>query len=355
MDKYGIDSHKLMYHVQRLNEWLEGKLIYPIYVEISPSGACNFRCTYCAFDFMEYRSRFLDTELLKERLSEMAIRGIKSVVYAGEGEPLLHKDIGDIIVHTEKAGIDVGVTTNGVLFSKRLVDTTLESITWIKVSIGGSTKETYGKVHRTNDKDFERVMKNMHYAAKVRDDNGYNTTLGMQLLLLPENWNEAVPLAQKAKDIGMDYLVIKPYSQHPLSKTKAYQGIEYCDYLHLSDELKEINDKNFNAIFRTHTMKRWDDGHRSYKRCIALPFWSYIDAGGTVWGCFNYLSDKGFDYGNIYENTFTEIWEGERRKKSLDRVHTKLDAFQCRINCRMDEINRYLGKLKCPPEHVNFI
>ena len=75
MDKYRIDSHKLMYHVSRINDWLEGKIIYPIYAEISPSGACNHRCTYCALDFMEYQSRFLDKEILRDRLSEMASLG----------------------------------------------------------------------------------------------------------------------------------------------------------------------------------------------------------------------------------------------------------------------------------------
>ncbi|MBE9532248.1 MAG: radical SAM protein, partial [Proteobacteria bacterium] len=36
MDKYKIDSHKLIYHVERTNEWLSGEDIYPIYVEMSP-------------------------------------------------------------------------------------------------------------------------------------------------------------------------------------------------------------------------------------------------------------------------------------------------------------------------------
>ena len=70
MDKYRIDSHKLLYHVSRVNDWLEGKNVYPIYAEISPAGTCNHRCTYCALDFMEYQPRFLDKEMLKERLSE---------------------------------------------------------------------------------------------------------------------------------------------------------------------------------------------------------------------------------------------------------------------------------------------
>jgi hypothetical protein len=36
-------------------------------------------------------------------------------------------------------------------------------------------------------------------------------------------------------------------------------------------------------------------------------------------------------------------------------VEKKLDVSRCRVNCRMDEINRYLWDLKSPPEHVNFI
>jgi len=355
MDKYKIDSHKLIYHVGRVSEWLEGKEIYPIYAEISPSGACNHRCVFCGLDFMEYKSRFLETDLLKKRLSEMADLGLKSIMFGGEGEPLLHKNIDSLTVHAKSEGIDVAFTTNGVLLNKKIVDNALESITWIKISIGGATEETYSKIHRTKPDDLKRVFKNLSYAVEVKEKKGYKTTLGMQLILLPENWAEAIQLARKAKEIGMNYLVIKPYSQHPLSKTKAYQEIRYSDYLYLSDELKKLNDENFNVIFRMHTMKKWDEAQHKYEKCLALPFWSYIDAGGDVWGCSCYLGDNKFYYGNIYENTFAEIWKGEQRKKSLDWTNTVLDVSKCRVNCRMDEINRYLWGLKNPPEHVNFI
>lgn len=355
MDKYRIDTHKLMYHVPRVNNWLNGKNVYPIYAEISLSGTCNHRCTYCALDFMEYQPRFLDKEMLKDRLSEMASLGLKSIMYAGEGEPLLHEDIGEIINHTKKVGIDVAITTNGVLLKNPLVECALENITWIKVSINGGTRETYAKIHRANPDNFDRVIKNMSYAVKVKREKGYTCTLGMQLVLLPENWHEAELLAQNAKDIGMDYLVIKPYSQHPLSRTTKYRDIKYSDYLHLADKLSAFNNNNFSVIFRINTMKKWDEGQRSYRQCLALPFWSYIDAGGTIWGCSAYLGDERFIYGNIYENTFKEIWEGEKRLKAIRWTEEELDTNQCRVNCRMDEINRYLWQLKYPPEHVNFI
>jgi len=93
MDKFRIDSHKLIYHVNRVNDWIEGKNIYPIYMEVSPSGACNYRCVYCGLDFMEYKPRYLDTDIFKMRISELGTLGLKSIMYAGEGEPFLHKDM----------------------------------------------------------------------------------------------------------------------------------------------------------------------------------------------------------------------------------------------------------------------
>lgn len=355
MDRFRIDSHKLIYHVERLHRWLKGEVIYPIYMEVSPAGACNHRCTYCGLDFMEYKPRYLNTEIFKKRLSELGRLGLKSIMYAGEGEPFLHKDMAKIINHTKRSGIDAAVTTNGVLLKRDITDSILSDTEWIKVSINGATKDTYAKIHQCKPDDFERVIENMTYAVKVKKDKGYLCTLGMQLLLLPDNYHEAAALAKLARKIGMDYLVIKPYSQHPQSKTTKYSAIKYNKYEYLWDELKEFNTDNFSVIFRLRTMRKWDVPGKDYRRCLALPFWSYIDAGGNVWGCSVYLGDEKFLYGNIYEQTFEDIWHGKKRLKSLHLAEEKMDASKCRVNCRMDEINKYLWELKSPPEHVNFI
>ena len=355
MNKYKIDSHKLLYHVDRVSKWKNGEMVYPIYMEVSPAGSCNHRCTYCALDFMEYQRRYLETNPFKERLTEMGQLGLKSIMYAGEGEPFRHKDMVDIINHTKASGIDVALTTNAVLMSPNITDAILANTEWIKVSINGATDETYAKIHQTKKGDFKMVVDNMAYANELRKKKNYKCALGMQLLLLPENHQETIALAKLAKEIGMDYLVIKPYSQHPQSKTELYKDIKYSDYYYLADELKELNDKSFQSVFRIQSMLEWDNSQRSYKRCIALPFWSYIDSGGSVWGCSVYLGDERFLYGNINEQSFQEIWEGEMRAKSLKWVESELDASQCRINCRMDKINSYLQEIKEPPEHANFI
>lgn len=354
MDKYRIDSHKLIFHPGRVSGWLENKNIYPLYAEISPSGACNHRCVYCALDFMGYKPRFLDTKVLKARLMEMAGLGLKSVMFAGEGEPFLHPDMAAISVHANKCGIDTAFTTNAVMLRPAVIDKVLPGASWIKVSINGGTPVTYSQIHRCPPADFSTVFANLGYAAGLKKKKGYKCALGMQMVLLPENAHEAADLARKARDAGMDYLVIKPYSQHPQSITDKYKNIRYADFKKLSEELKKFNRPGFSVIFRLNTMKKWDEACRPYDRCLALPFWSYIDAGGDVWGCSMFLGDKKFHYGNINELSFRRIWLGAKRRKSLEYV-SKMDASACRVNCRMDEINRYLWQLKNPGEHVNFI
>lgn len=355
MDDFRIDSHKLMYHIERVNAWLKGEDVYPIYLEVSPTGACNQRCTFCALDYMEYTPRSLDGGVLKERLTEMGPLGVKSIMYAGEGEPLLFKGIGGIINHTKGAGIDVALTTNGVLLTEKLIDETLASITWIKVSINAATRDTYSLIHGTRAEDFDRVISNIRHAEKVRKSSGLNTTIGMQLILLPENAHEAVPMARLAKELGCDYLVIKSYSQHLMSRTNKYKDFSYGDFQSLGTELQKLTDKDFRVVFRARAMKKLEEEERGYECCQALPFWSYIDSGGGLWGCSAFLGDEKFLYGNINENTFEDIWKGEQRKQVLKYVTEELDPAECRKNCRMDEVNRYLWELKHPPAHVNFI
>jgi len=355
MDKYRIDSHKLIYHVDRVHAWQQGENVYPIYMEISPAGTCNHRCTFCALDYMEYQKRFLDTAMLTERLSEMGRLGVKSIMYAGEGEPLLHKDMAEIVRATKNAGIDVAMTTNGVLLRQEVAAEIMPHMEWIKVSINAGTPETYAQIHRCSPADFDKVVANLEAANELRRSRNLRCTLGMQLLLIPENAHEVRDLAAIAQRIGMDYLVVKPYSQHPKSHTEAYSQVDYRHYLALADEMKTFNTENFTVLFRTNAMSKAASGKRCYDHCLAIPFWSYADAGGNVWGCSVHLGDERFCYGNLNDQTFQEIWEGERRRQSIQWMNENLDLDACRINCRMDEINNYLWQLTHPPEHVNFI
>lgn len=366
MDTYLIDSHKLVYHPRRVadlievgDDWEKAKQVYPIYLELSPVGACNHRCTFCAVDYIGYKSVMLDYDMLSQRLPEMGRLGVKSIMYAGEGEPLLHKKINEIVALTKSSGIDVSFTTNGVLLNEAFVQQSLDKVSWIKVSLNAGSAASYAAIHKTRERDFQRVIDNLRYAVDYKRQHGIDCVIGIQAVLLPENAHEMTELARIARDaIGADYVVIKPYSQHLFSETRQYEDINYNPYLAMEQELAAYNRPGFQVIFRSHTMHKYlEDPAKRYQKCHATPFvWGYVMADGRVYGCSAYLLDQRFEYGNLNDSSFQAIWEGDKRRESFRYVRHDLDIRECRRNCRMDEVNRYLDRLvNQSVPHINFI
>ncbi len=351
-DNIRMDSHKLIYHPDVVARWLAGENIYPIEIEISPSGACNHRCVFCAVDYVGYQPSFLDKETILRDIAQMSKKGLKSVICSGEGEPLLNKDMPDIANGIKKCGVDVAMSTNGVLFTKEKAEECLNAFTWIRFSVASMEEKSYDQIQRGKDRDLERVKTNLSYAVQVKKEKKLKTTLGVQCLLLPENMAQLPDMAKQLQEIGVDYLTVKPYSQH-LHSENTFQ-IDYNAMLELEEELKEYETEKFSVYFRANAMKKMHL-KKCYKQCYGLPFMTHIDAKGNVWPCVAHIGTEAFCYGNIYEQTFEEIWEGSKRKKIIEQLNA-LDVNKvCREACRLDEINKYLNELKHPGEHVNFI
>ena len=360
---HGIDHHKLMMHPARVGLWKQSRMewervkgIFPIYMEVSPTGACNHRCVFCGLDYMKYRAVSLPADIMADRFHEMASCGVKSIMLAGEGEPLLHRQITDLITSAVNAGLDVAVTSNGVLMNAEFSDACLGLLKWIKISFNAGMPATYAALHRTKESDFFKVVQNLKDAVILRNRIRRPVTIGLQMLLLPENASEIEGLAKMARDdIGADYLVIKPYSQHLHSLTKQYYGITYETYLDMEERLSRLSTDNFSMIFRASAMKR-SDAQKTYHRCLSTPvFWGYIQSDGSVYTCSAHLGDQRFRVGNLLEKPFREIWEGDARRDNFYFVKDHLDPTDCRINCRMDACNHYLWDLLHPDDHVNFI
>ena len=125
-----MDSHKLIYHPDAVSKWLKGENIYPIEIEISPSGTCNHRCIFCAVDYIGYQSNFLDKSVILRDISQMSRKGLKSVICSGEGEPLLNRNMPDIAKGIKACGVDVAMSSNGVLFTKEMANDCLDAVSY---------------------------------------------------------------------------------------------------------------------------------------------------------------------------------------------------------------------------------
>lgn len=347
-----MDSHKLIYHPDAVARWMKGENIYPIEIEISPSGACNHRCVFCAVDYIGYQPDFLNKDIILRDVTQMSRKGLKSVICSGEGEPLLNKDMPDIANGIKACGVDVAMSTNGVLFTKEKANDCLKAFTWVRFSVASMEEQSYDKIQRGKAGDLEKVKTNLADIVKVKKDQGLKTTLGVQCLLLPDNANQLPDMAKELRMIGVDYLTVKPYSQH-LHSENTFQ-IDYNQMMELEQEVKGYSTEGFSIYFRANAMKKVHH-EKCYQHCYGLPFMTHIDAKGNVWPCVAHIGTQEFCYGNIYGQTFEEIWEGEKRQEVIQKLNLLDINKVCREACRLDEINKYLAELKCPGEHVNFI
>ena len=353
MDDWSIDSHKLHYHPARVAQWLEAdtwekaKTLYPIYFEVTTSAACNHRCSFCSVDAIGYPADILSEKVLIPRLSEAKRLGVKSVMFAGTGEPLIHKRISEITDAAVDSGLDVAFTTNGVLLDKL---GPVDRCTWIKVSMNAGTERTYAQVHRTKVEDYEKVWKNVREAVKRKG----KCTIGIQAVVLPENVYEMRGLASRCADNGVDYLVLKPYSQGTFSLTHQYEHVDYSKMRSYLSAVKEFSNDRFKVIYRSDSINQEITKTHGYDKCRATPnFWVYSMGNGEVFTCSAHLLDKRFCIGNLNEQTFQEIWEGEKRKANWEMMQT-FDIKACRLNCRFDKANRYLADFS-RVQHINFV
>lgn len=355
MKNYNFDSHKLIYHLDRVNDFITNGDCFPLYLEISPVGSCNHRCIFCAYDFIGYPNRKLETERTLSLLDELAKVGIKSILFAGEGEPLLHPDIARLISHAASNGINVGLFTNGQLLKDDLSAAILPHLTFLRLSFNGGSPGNYAQIHQVKPEVFDSVVENIAVACRIKQSRSLAVDIGTQFVLIPENCDFLLDAAKTLKSAGVDYLAIKPFVQQ--SSQQHYQvgeqlSAELVDSLLC--EVEALACTGFSVMARRRAFE--DYGRRGYQHCYGSSFISVLNSAGNLSTCLPYWDKEEFVFGNIYEHSFREIWASEQRSKILQYLQERLDTHHCPPNCRTNEVNEFLWDLKHPNvKHINFI
>ncbi|KPK02222.1 MAG: hypothetical protein AMK71_02985 [Nitrospira bacterium SG8_35_4] len=347
-----LAGHKLHYHLERLLEWQQDRDVLPVYAEIGPTSLCNHRCLMCGYEHLGHKNQSLEYARMMELVDELHESGIKSLVFAGDGEPLINSATIPSIQRATHLGIDCGLSTNGFLLKDNQSSILSERLRWIRFSINGGNKKTYSLVHRTSEGAFNTVINNVRKLAQVKSERGHGITIGVQCVLLPENMGTISNLAAIVRESGADYFVVKPF--YPVEKISYKPGDIHNDAIEsLRQRLADLADDNFSADIRLRELKS-NSGKRVYVKCYGIDFIVIVTSSGDVYSCLPQIGDERFKFGNIYENGFSEIWSGERKKAVMDFI----DSFNkdtCQPNCRNHRINEFLWDLKHPHLHKNFI
>ena len=354
MANFNFDGHKLFYQFETTYKLLTDKSVNPVYVEYSPVGNCNHRCLFCAYDYIGYQSRRLDREKTLASIEGFAKLGTKAMLFAGEGEPLIHPNLDEFIETAHKNGVASAIFSNGVLLTPKRVENLFDKLTFIRISLNAGDKETYHKVHQKDD--FDTVIENLRYAVAYKRKNNLSIDIGLQIVVIPENIHTIVALAKLGQDIGVDYLVIKPFVQHNEQEGYRFEkNFSLNEVEAILDEAETYTTESYHVIARKEAFRKYHE--RTYDHCLALPLFSVVLSDGNVYSCGPYLGNDDFCYGNIYDTSVEAMMNGQKRADILSFAKNKLDCKkECMPNCRLDAINRSLWELKNPSvKHIEFI
>lgn len=346
IDKYMMEGCKLAWHPYEVAKWASGILPAPITVEVSPTNICNHNCVFCGLDFARGKTS-LDVEVLQAAFIDMADAGTKAVLISGEGEPFLHTGIVKIVNAAYDAGLDIGMATNGVYATGRVLNQIIDKLTWLRFSVDAGSGKGHIAKHRGNAGDYGKVVENAYLALKLRSKNS-STAIGIQYVLLNDNINEIKSFLDTFGE-EFDYLSIKPFSCHP--KSQNYCVVEYTEEGLL--QLRELTKDRKNVVIRADSMTRYQKQKKT-NRCLAMPFMGYIDAHGEFYTCMA-GPDQRYAVGNINKQSIRDIYLSAAREAIIKEYRKFNSCTDCRVNCRATACNEYLEMIHNIPEHVNFI
>jgi len=83
-------------------------------IHLELTNVCNLNCVFCPKSLMTRSSGYMDKELAKRAISEIAANGLcEKITFHLMGEPTLHPHFFEILEHALTERVEVGLTTNG--------------------------------------------------------------------------------------------------------------------------------------------------------------------------------------------------------------------------------------------------
>lgn len=145
----------------------------PYLIQMFPCSACNFRCNFCIYALdREQRGNlsdctFMDMDLYRKCIDDMKKfpHKLKMLRFAAIGEPLLHKDIAEMVAYAKQAQVaeSVDIVTNGSLLTKALSDALIDAgLDRLRISVEGLSGEDYRK-NAHADIDFTEFVEQIRY------------------------------------------------------------------------------------------------------------------------------------------------------------------------------------------------
>lgn len=257
----------------------------PETIHIEPVGRCNINCIHCVRKKITREEGVMTVGQFKAIIDK--IYPYKCNVTIGRnGEPLLHKEIVEMIRYAKSKNLFTSMITNAIILScslgKEIIKAGLDRIVF---SFDSVDKEVYESIRR--GAKFEKTLKNILFFLKENFAAG-----------LPVHTAVSWTATKKAKESPTDisaYFRNFPVNDVYRSSLQNMFGDTEVDYEFDSD------------VNRGRAKKDWP---------ICVNSWSRLGVqwNGTVVACVSDFDDR-YVIGNIFHESLPQIWNGPAMKK----------------------------------------
>jgi cyclic pyranopterin phosphate synthase len=359
---------KVLYHLNKVENFLQDKKVDPITIEIDPSNACNHSCPFCISGHLHlskykgtefFNRQMMSKEILMNLVKDLSKTETDSINFTGGGEPTMNPHLKDAIEYLKNnSNIEMGMFTNGTMLSRfDLYETVVTSLTWVRISLDSGVKEKYDKLRVTNSSNnFDMVIENIKKLIEYKKKLKSKIAIGVGFVVTRDNFDEVLTFANLFKDIDVDYCQYKPeiiQVERNLSDNKKDQipaKFWANKVVNLLYEASKILGNKFQCNsykIEDLIMDKNKEYGREYKQCLGSQFQPCIGADGEVYVCTSHRGHTERSYGNLKDKSFIQIWNDvKKRKEVMNTIENKEKFSKCSQLCKPHESNKVLWKIK---------
>ncbi len=364
-----LDGTKINWHLERVNAWQRGERIAPITIDMALTRACNYSCGFCYAMFQENDRKIINKKVIFDFLEDCAEIGVKGISFVSDGESTISPVFTDACKYGYELGLSMAVGTNAFVLTKNRLEDVMPYLTYLRVNFSAGEKKRYAEIMGVKENAYDRVCQNIRDMVEIKKKNNLKVTIGMQMVLMPEDADQIIPLAKLGKKLRPDYAIIK----HCSDNEDGGLGVDYDAYEKLYPLLKEAekySDDEYKCVIKWSKIDDKGNNKRSYQRCYGAPFMLQLSGSGLVAPCGGLFNEKykKFHIGNICDTRFKDIWKSERYWEVMNYLSSskfnaqKMCASLClqhKVNETLDNFVKGKGNLiqssDKAPEHINFI
>jgi MoaA/NifB/PqqE/SkfB family radical SAM enzyme len=299
----------------------------PRVVFIEVTNRCNLLCQTCPHTFFD-REPFKSLTLAEFINIAEQFPQMQRVLLHGVGEPLLNRELPEIIQYLKKRDVEVIINSNGTLLTPawqaKLVESGLDQY---RCSIDGATDETYARIRGANL--LPKLRQGLGGLVKTKERLKATTPhISIWCVSTRENLQELPDLLRLAADLGVPevymqrlvYFAREPEEQYGMARdglsifgqdqTAEDRIIAECTELSASLGIQFLASGGRDPINSLAAARPED--FAPWQACMRPWTTAYVTANGNCLPCcispFATSDYKSLILGNLFDRPFAEIW-----------------------------------------------